>query len=86
MFDVGNNLYRLIGRINYRAGMLFVPKVMDHEEYDRRLWVDQCGCRNAPAEIQGMPKKTSPGSETNLGDPWPLRPHFRSSPILTPSW
>jgi mRNA interferase HigB len=49
VFNVGGNRYRLIGRIkygsiNHRAGMLFILKVMDHKEYDKKLWVEQCGC------------------------------------------
>ena len=58
VFDVGNNRYRLIGRINYRMGMLYVLKVMDHHEYDKRMWIDQCGCRTPPPESK--PKKTTP--------------------------
>ena len=60
VFDVGNNRYRLIGRVNYRAGMLFVLKVMDHEEYDKRQWVEQCGCTTFPPKSKPKPKKMSP--------------------------
>jgi hypothetical protein len=48
VFDVGNNRYRLIGRLNYRAGIVYVLKVMDHKEYDKKRWVDDCGCRRPP--------------------------------------
>lgn len=53
VFDVGNNRYRLIGRIKYgsitpRAGKLFVLKVMDHQEYDKELWKANCGCFSPP--------------------------------------
>jgi mRNA interferase HigB len=44
VFDVGNNLYRLIGRLNYRSGVIYVLKVMDHKEYDKRRWIADCGC------------------------------------------
>jgi mRNA interferase HigB len=54
VFDVGNNRFRLIGRVNYARGIIFVLKVMDHAEYDKRLWIDACGCHRAP------PKKTIP--------------------------
>src|SRR5438270_7692358 len=44
VFDVGNNRFRLIGRINYGAGIVYVLRVMDHAEYDKQLWIDSCGC------------------------------------------
>jgi mRNA-degrading endonuclease HigB of HigAB toxin-antitoxin module len=47
-FDVGNNRYRLIGRISYRYGMLYVLKVMDHKEYDKGLRIERCGCNTPP--------------------------------------
>jgi mRNA interferase HigB len=52
-FDVGNNRFRLIGRVRYATGILYVLKVMDHKEYDRRNWVDECGCHRPP------PKRTA---------------------------
>jgi mRNA interferase HigB len=58
VFDVGNNRYRLIGRVKYarpRAegtrdarGIIFVLKVMDHKEYDKNRWPDECGCHQPP--------------------------------------
>jgi mRNA interferase HigB len=47
-FDVGNNRFRLIGRINYAKGILYVLKVMDHADYDKRLWIEDCGCWKPP--------------------------------------
>jgi mRNA interferase HigB len=44
VFDVGNNRYRLIARVNYAHRRIFVLSVMDHAEYDKRRWPDQCGC------------------------------------------
>jgi mRNA interferase HigB len=55
VFDVGNNRFRLIGRINYTRGIIYVLRVMDHREYDKRLWIDSCGCHKPP------PKKTAGG-------------------------
>ncbi len=63
VFDIGNNRYRLIGRVNYQAGMLLILKVMDHKEYDKGLWEDQCGCRKPPPKSQ--PKKTMPNGRNN---------------------
>lgn len=48
VFDVGNNRYRLVGRIRYDKGILYVLRVMDHAEYDKKLWIDQCGCHKPP--------------------------------------
>lgn len=56
VFDVGNNRYRLIALVKYRLsgrGTLFVKKVMDHAEYDKRTWPAECGCLTPP------PKKAS---------------------------
>jgi mRNA interferase HigB len=60
VFDVGNNRFRLIGRVNYARGIVYVLRVMDHAEYDKKLWVDDCGCFRPP------PKKPVAGK--------PLRP------------
>jgi mRNA interferase HigB len=57
-FDVGNNRFRLIGRVNYRAGILYVLKVMDHEEYDRNLWPESCGCHKPPPKRPDTRKKS----------------------------
>jgi mRNA interferase HigB len=63
VFDVGGNHYRLIGRINYRMGMLFILKVMDHEEYDKKLWVKQCGCKSPPPKSKPKSKMTPKGRD-----------------------
>lgn len=54
VFDVGNNRFRLIGRVNYQAGKLYVLRIMDHREYDKNRWADDCGCHEPP------PKATAP--------------------------
>jgi mRNA interferase HigB len=53
VFDVGNNRYRLIGRVfyvtaRYPTGRIYVLKVMDHAEYDKNRWIEDCGCRKPP--------------------------------------
>jgi mRNA interferase HigB len=48
VFDVGNNRFRLIGRVNYARGIIYVLKVMDHSEYDKNRWVNECGCHKPP--------------------------------------
>jgi mRNA interferase HigB len=60
VFDVGNNRFRLIGRINYARGIVYVLKVMDHAEYDKKRWIDQCGCHKPPPKRPVTPQKTPP--------------------------
>jgi mRNA interferase HigB len=48
VFDVGNNRFRLIGRVRYEKGILYVLRVMDHDEYDKGRWVEDCGCHDPP--------------------------------------
>jgi mRNA interferase HigB len=48
VFDVGNNRFRLIGRVNFVKGIVYVLKVMDHSEYDKKHWIVQCGCNQPP--------------------------------------
>lgn len=48
VFDVGGNRYRLIGRVNFRSGRLYVLAVMDHAEYDDNRWPRNCGCHLPP--------------------------------------
>ena len=60
VFDIGNNRYRLIARINYKSHRVYVLKVMTHKEYDKKKWVDECGCHKpppAPAVSTRKPKK-----------------------------
>jgi mRNA interferase HigB len=58
VFDAGNNRYRIIARIKYKQGKLFVLDVMDHAEYDKQKWVDDCGCRRPAPKRQSTHKKT----------------------------
>ena len=48
VFDVGNNRFRLIARLNYAKGIVYVLKVMDHKEYDKNRWPKDCGCHMPP--------------------------------------
>ncbi len=71
VFDVGNNRYRLIGRVNYEAGILYVLRVMDHAEYDGKRWVEDCGCHKPPpkkpAPAKKEPAKQSPAPRRRNG-------------------
>ncbi len=62
VFDVGNNRFRLIGRVNFVKGIVYVLKVMDHDEYDKDRWVDDCGCHLPPPPPKQQPSlvKKSP--------------------------
>jgi mRNA interferase HigB len=59
VFDVGNNRFRLIARVIFAKGKIYVLKVMDHAEYDKRRWVDQCGCHEPPPK-EALPKGRPP--------------------------
>jgi mRNA interferase HigB len=59
VFDVGNNRFRLIGRVNYRKGIIYVLRVMDHREYDKQRWVDDCGCHRPPPKTSKTSKDTT---------------------------
>ncbi len=54
VFDVGNNQFRVIGRVFFDKGRLYILDVMDHAEYDRKdnkgkpRWIDRCGCHEPP--------------------------------------
>jgi mRNA interferase HigB len=51
VFDVGNNRFRLIGRVFYRARRLYILRVMAHNEYDKGRWIDECGCLEPPPRV-----------------------------------
>ncbi len=53
VFDVGNNRFRLIGRVNYAAGIVYVLAVMDHRDYDKRRWIKDCGCDRPQPKKRG---------------------------------
>lgn len=43
VFNIKGNEYRLIVRINYRTGRVFIRHVLTHAEYDREGWKHECG-------------------------------------------
>jgi mRNA interferase HigB len=57
VFDVGNNRFRLIGRVNFPKGILYILKAMDHAEYDKGLWVTDCGCHEPRPKRSAVVKK-----------------------------
>jgi mRNA interferase HigB len=42
VFDISYNRCRLIAYINYRTQKLFILHILDHVEYDRDRWKDDC--------------------------------------------
>ena len=38
VFNIGGNKCRLITKIHYRAGMVYIKHVLTHPEYDRGGW------------------------------------------------
>ncbi len=71
VYDVGNNHYRLIGRVNYAKGIIYILKVMDHREYDKKAWVDDCGCHKPaprnPAKAKEAHRGRKPGRPGQRG-------------------
>jgi mRNA interferase HigB len=67
VFDVGNNRYRLIGRVNYGAGIIYVLKVMDHAEYDKKRWIDDCDCHKPPPRPTAKRKASAKGKASKAG-------------------
>jgi mRNA interferase HigB len=64
VFNIGGHRSRLIARLRYRIegrpgqGRAYVLRAMDHDEYDRNLWPDQCGCHRPPPR-RARPRRPS---------------------------
>jgi mRNA interferase HigB len=41
IFDIGGNKYRLIAKISYAKGKVYVLRVLTHREYDKEAWKEQ---------------------------------------------
>ncbi len=41
IFDIGGNKFRLIVRISYEKGTVYVLRVLTHKDYDKELWKRQ---------------------------------------------
>lgn len=48
VFDPGNNRWRLVACVIFKTHCVYVLKVMDHSEYDKKRWVKECGCDKPP--------------------------------------
>ena len=63
VFDVGNNRFRLIARVFCESQKMYVLKVMDHMEYDKKRWVGECECHDPKPpqkSVKKRPKKRKP--------------------------
>lgn len=61
VFDIGGNKYRLIAKIRYKYGRVYVRKVMVYKEYDSGKWKDACGCtRQLQQRKTNQSKKATP--------------------------
>ncbi|HVT88533.1 MAG TPA: type II toxin-antitoxin system HigB family toxin [Tepidisphaeraceae bacterium] len=39
IFDIGGNKYRIVAHVDYLRQTVKIEAVMDHREYDRKLWL-----------------------------------------------
>jgi mRNA interferase HigB len=39
IFDVGGNKYRILAHVDYLRQTVKIEAVMDHKEYDKKLWM-----------------------------------------------
>lgn len=66
VFDVGGNNFRVIGRVLYAdaekalPGVVYVLRVMTHDEYDRDDWPGQYGCHLPPPSRKRPPQPRRP--------------------------
>ena len=42
VFNVGGNNYRIITRINFRRGIVYIRFVLSHSDYDKGRWKADC--------------------------------------------
>ncbi len=42
IFDVGGNKYRIIAKVAFGIGVIFIRDVLTHAEYDRTDWEHDC--------------------------------------------
>lgn len=42
IFDIAGNNYRMITKINYGYGVVYVKEMLAHSEYDKNVWRAKC--------------------------------------------
>lgn len=63
VFDVGHNRYRLIARLRFHKGIIYILKIMDHAEYDLGRWATECGCHSPAPSPKAKAKKDGKSTE-----------------------
>ena len=46
VFNIKGNKYRLIAKISYRRGRVYIKHVLAHAEYDKGDWKNECSPNN----------------------------------------
>ena len=41
VFDIGGNKFRLVAKVSYEKGKVYVLRVMTHAEYDTNRWKEE---------------------------------------------
>jgi mRNA interferase HigB len=59
VFNILHNDYRLIARVRFQSQIVYVLKIMTHEEYSRVDWKSECGCFTPPPQPPAK-RKTAP--------------------------
>ena len=44
VFDISNNRCRLIAYINFRTQKVYILHILDHTEYGKNRWKNDCDC------------------------------------------
>lgn len=44
IFNIGGNKYRLVAKVRYKIGRIYVRNIMTHSEYDKEKWKKDCEC------------------------------------------
>lgn len=57
VFNILHNDFRLIARIRFHSQIVYVLKIMTHEEYSRVDWKAECGCFTPPPSQPANRKK-----------------------------
>lgn len=46
IFDIAGNKFRLVAKVRYRIGRVYIRRIMTHVEYDKGRWKDDCTVKN----------------------------------------
>jgi hypothetical protein len=57
----------LIGRANYHGGVIYVLRALNHVEYDKKRWIEDCGCHKPPPKKPAAAKASPKGKPASQG-------------------